>query len=123
MNITITNLHIVNTTNKRQANVLRDIEKALEGGASKFGLAEITFADFAKHLAIKGMSKNNVVAFCKACNYIHDNLEPYRPYVEYGYFTRRPLKNIHGNAVKYQTFLTPKGAVWLGNIIQAENEL
>lgn len=84
---------------------------------------DVSFADFAKNLAIKDFGRNHVTDFCRARNYLRDNLEPYQPYVNRGYFVRKPSKDkIHGE-YRYTTYLTARGTIWLAKIIRAEFEL
>jgi len=83
----------------------------------------VSFADFAKNLAIVNMGRNNVIKFCKARGYLRDNTEPYQPFVNRGYFVRKPSKEKINGEVRYTTFLTPRGTVWLTKIIKAEFEL
>ena len=83
----------------------------------------VSFADFAKNLAIENMGRNNVIKFCKARGYLRDNTEPYQPFVNRGYFVRKPSKEKINGEVRYTTFLTPRGTVWLTKIIKAEFEL
>ena len=84
---------------------------------------DISFADFAKNLAINGMGRNNIIKFCKARGYLRDNTEPYQPYVNRGYFVRKPSKEKINGEVRYTTHLTPRGSVWLAKIIKAEFEI
>lgn len=84
---------------------------------------DVSFADFAKNLAIENMGRNNVVKFCKAKGYLQLSTAPYQPFVNRGYFVRKPSREkIHGET-RYTTFLTPKGSVWLARVIRAEYEL
>jgi len=83
----------------------------------------VSFADFAKNLAIDNMGRNNLIKFCKARGYLRDNTEPYQPFVNRGYFVRKPSKEKINGEVRYTTFLTPRGTVWLTKIIKAEFEL
>ena len=83
----------------------------------------VSFADFAKNLAIENMGRNNVIKFCKARGYLRDNTEPYQPFVNRGYFVRKPSKEKINGEVRYTTFLTPRGTVWLTKIIKAEFEI
>lgn len=84
---------------------------------------EVSFADFAKNLAIKDFGRNHVIDFCRARNYIMENREPYQPYVNRGYFVRRPSKEKINGEYRYTTLLTPRGTVWLAKIIRAEFEI
>jgi phage antirepressor YoqD-like protein len=84
---------------------------------------DISFADFAKNMAIKDFGRNHVTSFCKARGYTNDKLEPYQPYVNRGYFVRKPSKDKINGEYRYTTFLTPRGSVWLAKIIRAEFEL
>ena len=84
---------------------------------------DVSFADFAKNLAIENMGRNNVIKFCKARGYLRDNTEPYQPYVNRGYFVRKPSKEKINGEIRYTTFLTPRGTVWLSKIIKAEFEI
>ena len=84
---------------------------------------QVSFADFAKNLAIEGMGRNNTIKFCKAKGYLMDNTEPYQPYIERGYFVRKPSPEKINGKIRYQTLLTPRGCVWLVRIIRAEYEL
>ncbi len=86
-------------------------------------VGEVSFSNFAKNLAIENMGRNNVVKFCKARGYLMDNLEPYQPYVKRGYFVRKPSKEKINGKVRYTTFLTPRGTVWLTKNIKAEFEI
>ncbi len=84
---------------------------------------DVSFADFAKNLAIEDLGRNNVIKFCRARGYLMSNTEPYQPYVNRGYFRRVPSdKEINGE-IRYTTYLTPRGATWLAKIIRAEFEL
>lgn len=84
---------------------------------------DVSFADFAKNLAIENMGRNNVVKFCKAKGYLQLNTAPYQPYVNRGYFVRKPSREKIRGETRYTTFLTPKGSVWLARVIRAEYEL
>ena len=84
---------------------------------------EVSFADFAKNLAIKGLGRNNIIDFCKARGYLRENREPYQPYVNRGYFVRKPSKEKINGEIRYTTYLTPRGTVWLAKIIKAEFEI
>jgi len=84
---------------------------------------DVSFADFAKNLALDGMGRNNVIKFCKARGYLMDNTAPYQPYVNRGYFVRKPSKEKINGEVRYTTYLTPRGSVWLAKIIKAEFEI
>lgn len=86
-------------------------------------VGQVSFAQFAKNLAIKDFGRNHVIKFCKARNYIMDNREPYQPYVNRGYFTSKPSKEKINGEYRYTTFLTPRGSVWLAKIIKAELEI
>ncbi len=86
-------------------------------------VGEVSFSNFAKNLAIENMGRNNIIKFCKARGYLMDNLEPYQPYVKRGYFVRKPSKEKINGKVRYTTFLTPRGTVWLTKNIKAEYEI
>jgi len=83
----------------------------------------ITISDFSKNLAIEGLGRNNLFSWLKGCGFIMMNTEPYQPYVERGYFVRKPSKKKINGEVRYTTMLTPKGSVWLTKLLKTEFEL
>lgn len=84
---------------------------------------EVSIADFAKNLAIKGLGQNNLYVYLRGRGYLMLNNAPYSQYVERGYFVRKPTKEKHGGEIRYKTMITPKGTVWLTKIIKAEYEI
>lgn len=84
---------------------------------------DVSIKDFSNNLAIKGLGQNNLFAWLKARGYLMDSTEPYRPYVERGYFVRKPYEEKINGKVRYKTMLTPRGCAWLSKILHAEFEL
>ncbi len=83
----------------------------------------VTIADFSKNLAIEGLGRNNLFSWLKARNFVMMNTAPYQPYVERGYFVRKPSEKKINGEVRYTTMLTPKGTVWLTKLLKAEFEI
>jgi len=84
---------------------------------------EVTIGDFAKNIAIPNMGQNNMYQWLKARGFVTMDRKPYQPYVERGYFVRRPSKNKINGEHRYTTYLTAKGTVWLAKILKAEFEI
>lgn len=84
---------------------------------------DVSFADFAKNLALENMGRNNVIKFCKAKSYLQLNTAPYQPYVNRGYFVRKPSREKINGETRYTTYLTSRGSVWLAKVIRAEYDL
>jgi phage regulator Rha-like protein len=84
---------------------------------------DVSISDFSKNLAIQGLGRNNLFKWLKARGYLMDSTEPYQPYVERGYFVRKPYEEKVNGDVKYKTMLTPRGCAWLSKILHAEFEL
>ncbi|MBD3768008.1 MAG: phage antirepressor KilAC domain-containing protein [Gammaproteobacteria bacterium] len=84
---------------------------------------DVSVSEFAKNLAIKGLGRNNLFRWLKARGYLMANTEPYQPYVDRGYFVRKPYEEKVNGEVKYKTMLTPRGCAWLSKILHAEFEL
>lgn len=84
---------------------------------------DVSIADFAKNLAIQGLGRNNLFKWLKGRGYLMASTEPYQPYVERGYFVRKPYEGKVNGEVKYKTMLTPRGCAWLSKILHAEFEL
>ena len=83
----------------------------------------VTIADFSKNLAIEGLGRNNLFSWLKGRGFLMMNTEPYQPYVERGYFVRKPSEKKINGEVRYTTMLTQKGTVWLTKLLKAEFEL
>ena len=81
---------------------------------------DVSIGDFAKNLAFEGLGRNNLFAWLKGRGFLMGNTSPYQQYVERGYFVRKPTEEKHGGKTRYQTFLTPKGSVWLSRMLHAE---
>lgn len=81
---------------------------------------DVSIGDFAKNLAYEGLGRNNLFAWLKGRGFLRENTAPYQPYVNRGYFVRKPTEEKHGGKIRYQTFLTPKGALWLAKMLHAE---
>lgn len=81
---------------------------------------DVSIGDFAKNLAIQGLGQNNLFAWLKARGFLMMDTTPYQPYVERGYFVRKPYQEKVNGEVRYKTMLTPKGTVWLAKILKAE---
>ena len=81
---------------------------------------DVSIGDFAKNLAYEGLGRNNLFAWLKGRGFLRDNTAPYQPYVNRGYFVRKPTEEKYGGKTRYQTFLTPKGALWLAKMLHAE---
>ena len=84
---------------------------------------DISIGDFSKNLAIENLGRNNLFAWLKARGFLMMNTEPYQPYVERGYFVRKPSDKRVNGEVKYTTMLTAKGSVWLTKMLRAEFNL
>jgi phage antirepressor YoqD-like protein len=84
---------------------------------------EVTVGDFAKNISIPNMGQNNMYKWLKARGFVTMDRKPYQPYVERGYFVRRPSKEKINGEYRYTTYLTPKGTVWLTKILKAEFEI
>jgi len=84
---------------------------------------EVSIGDFAKNLAINGLGQNNLFKWLKARGFLMMNTAPYQPYVDRGYFVRKPSKEKHNGEYRYTTYLTPKGTVWLARLIRADYDL
>ena len=84
---------------------------------------DISIGDFSKNLAIENLGRNNLFAWLKARGFLMMNTEPYQPYVERGYFVRKPSDKRVNGEVKYTTMLTAKGSVWLTKMLRAEYNL
>ena len=84
---------------------------------------DISIGDFSKNLAIENLGRNNLFAWLKARGFLMMNTEPYQPYVERGYFVRKPSDTLVNGEVKYTTMLTAKGSVWLTKMLRAEFNL
>ncbi len=111
-------------TNQKLENKITEKDKIIITVAElNIKAGEVSFANFAKNLAIKNFGRNTVIDFCRARSYIRDNREPYQPYVNGGYFVRRPSEKEINGEVRYTTYLTPRGTVWLAKIIRAEFEI
>ncbi len=84
---------------------------------------EVSIGDFSKNIAIEGLGRNNLFTWLRGRGFLMDNTAPYQPYVDRGYFVRRPSnKRIHGET-RYTTLLTPRGTVWLTKMLKAEFDL
>lgn len=83
----------------------------------------VSIGDFAKNLAIKGLGQNNIFAWLKGRGFLMMDTTPYQQYVARGYFVRKPFDDLFGGEVRYKTFLTPKGTVWLAKMLKAEFEI
>lgn len=81
---------------------------------------DVSIGDFAKNLAIQGLGQNNLFAWLKARGFLMMDTTPYQPYVERGYFVRKPYEEKVNGEVRYKTMLTAKGTVWLTKILKAE---
>jgi len=84
---------------------------------------EVSIGDFAKNLAINGLGQNNLFKWLKARGFLMMSTAPYQPYVDRGYFVRKPSKEKHNGEYRYTTYLTPKGTVWLARLIRADYDL
>ena len=84
---------------------------------------DVSIADFAKNLSIKGLGQNNIFNWLKARGFLMLNTAPYQQYVERGYFVRKPYEKKINGEVRYRTMLTPKGSVWLARMLKAEFEI
>lgn len=84
---------------------------------------DISIGDFSKNLAIENLGRNNLFAWLKARGFLMMNTQPYQPYVERGYFVRKPSDTLVNGEVKYTTMLTAKGSVWLTKMLRAEFNL
>lgn len=76
-----------------------------------------TFRDFASLIGIKGLGGTNLGKWAREEGLVRDwygnPYEPYRQYIELGYFE---VKERYNDKVKKNirtTYITPKGAVWL----------
>ena len=83
---------------------------------------DVSVGDFAKNLAIKGLGRNKMYDYLRARGFLMMDNAPYQPYVERGYFKRKPYEEDYGGEVKYKTIVTPRGCTWLARIIRAEFE-
>lgn len=84
---------------------------------------DVTVGDLAKNLALKGLGQNNLFKWLKGRGFLMDNTAPYQPYVERGYFTRKPSKEKINGKYRYTTYVTPKGTTWVAKMIRAEFNL
>ncbi len=67
---------------------------------------DVSISDFSKNLAVQGLGRNNLFKWLKARGYLMDSTEPYQPYVERGYFVRKPYEEKVNGDVKYKTAYT-----------------
>lgn len=84
---------------------------------------DVSIAEFAKNLAIKGLGQNNLYKWLKGRGYLQINNQPYQQYVSRGYFVMKPYEEKIKGEVKYKTMLTPRGTAWLSRVLHAEFEL
>ena len=84
---------------------------------------EVNIGDFSKNIAIPNLGQNNMYKWLKGRGFLTMDRKPYQPYVERGYFVRRPSKEKINGEYRYTTYLTAKGTVWLAKILRAEFEL
>lgn len=84
---------------------------------------EVTIGDFSKNIAIPNLGQNNMYKWLKGRGFLTMDRRPYQPYVERGYFVRRPSAEKINGEYRYTTYLTAKGTVWLAKILRAEFEL
>lgn len=84
---------------------------------------DVSVAEFAKNLAISGLGQNNLFKWLKARGYLMADTAPYQPYVDRGYFVRKPYEEKIKGEVKYRTMLTARGTAWLSRLLHADFEL
>ena len=84
---------------------------------------DISVRELSNNLAIDGLGEKNLFKWLKGRNFISDNTQPYRRYVERGYFNWKPYDEKYGGKVRHKLMVTPRGATWIAKMLHAEFEL
>ena len=84
---------------------------------------DISVRELSNNLAIDGLGEKNLFKWLKGRNFISHDTQPYRRYVERGYFNWKPYSEKYAGKTRHKLMITPKGAAWIAKMLQAEIEL
>ncbi len=84
---------------------------------------DISVRELSNNLAIDGLGEKNLFKWLKGRNFISHDTQPYRRYVERGYFNWKPYSEKYAGKTRHKLMITPKGAAWIAKMLKAEFEL
>ena len=115
-------LKIADYTLKRREERLNQLEAKIELDAPKVEFAEaveatessIDVSAFANVLGIEQLGRNKLYAWFRTKGYLRENKEPYRKYIERGYFdvVEVPVNRPFFKSINIKPLITPKGQVY-----------
>ncbi len=106
-----------------QSRIERKDEIILDVADLNIKAGDVSVDDFSKNLAIPNMGRNKMYAWMKGNKYLMKNNTPYQKYVKHGYMIRKPSDEKHNGKIRYTTYLTPKGTIWLTGLLKKEFDL
>lgn len=115
-------LKIADYTLKRREERLNQLEAKIELDAPKVEFAEaveatessIDVSAFANVLGIEQLGRNKLYTWFRTKGYLRENKEPYRKYIERGYFdvVEVPVNRPFFKSINIKPLITPKGQVY-----------